>query len=150
MTSEPPMNDLPAATSVIGYADGASRGNPGPAAIGGVVTDQQGTVLRVVSERIGRATNNVAEWRAALAVVIAARELGARVLDLRMDSELVVRQILGVYKVRNAALAPYHQQVVRALAGFERWSASHVPREQNRTADRLANAALDGRPPPRS
>ena len=94
----------PADLTLTCYADGASRGNPGPAAIGGVVIHPDGTVLHEVSERIGRATNNVAEWRAAVAVLDAARHLGAEAVELRMDSELVVRQLIGQYQVRNAAL----------------------------------------------
>jgi ribonuclease HI len=134
-----------AASTVICYADGASRGNPGPAAIGGTVAGPDGTILTEVSEAIGRATNNVAEWRAAVAVLDRARQLGARTVELRMDSELVVRQIAGQYRVRNAGLIPYYEQVRDLLPAFDRFSVRHVPRAQNAHADRLANAALDRR-----
>ena len=126
-----------------GHTDGASRGNPGPAAIGGVVIHPDGTVLHEVSERIGRATNNVAEWRAAVAVLDAARHLGAEAVELRMDSELVVRQLIGQYQVRNAALRPYFERAQQLQRAFRRCDVRHVPRAQNALADRLANAALD-------
>lgn len=130
---------------VICYADGASRGNPGPASIGGIVLDEAGHTLQTVSERIGRATNNVAEWRAAVAVLEAALALGATAVELRMDSELVVRQISGRYQVRNAKLVPYAERVRALRDGFPRFEARHVPRAFNAEADRLANLALDGR-----
>jgi ribonuclease HI len=131
--------------TLICYADGASRGNPGPAAIGGVVVHPSGTVLREISEPIGRATNNVAEWRAAVAVLDAARGLGARVVELCLDSELVVRQIEGRYTVRSATLLPHYRQALTLLSSFDRYTVRHIPRAQNAQADRLANAALDRR-----
>ncbi|MCZ2110253.1 MAG: ribonuclease HI family protein, partial [Dehalococcoidia bacterium] len=94
------------------YADGASRGNPGPAAIGVTIRDATGQELATVSERIGVGTNNQAEYRAAIAGVRLARKLGATGLDLRMDSELVVRQLSGQYRVKNAALQPLFQALV--------------------------------------
>ncbi len=96
-----------------------------------------------VAERIGRATNNVAEWRSAVAVLDAAHRLGAQAVELRMDSELVVRQLLGQYQVRNAALRPYHERAQQLRRAFRRCDVRHVPRAQNALADRLANAALD-------
>ena len=135
--------------ALICYADGASRGNPGPAAIGGIVLDTAGGVLEEISAAIGHATNNVAEWRAAVAVLAAARRLGARSVELRMDSELVVRQLEGRYQVRNAALRPFYEQARTLLGLFDRVTIKHVPRAQNAHADRLANAALDrARRPP--
>ena len=136
---------VPADLTLICYADGASRGNPGPAAFGGVVKHPDGTVMNEVSERIGRATNNVAEWRAAVAVLDAARRLGAQAVELRMDSELVVRQLLGRYQVRNAALLPHYERAQQIQRAFHRCDVRHVPRAQNTLADRLANAALDHR-----
>ena len=125
------------------YSDGASRGNPGPAAIGALVLDETGSVLERISERIGRGTNNEAEYRAAIAAVEAAIALGATSLELRMDSELVVRQYSGRYRVRNPALVRHYQRLDTLKRRLERLDLVHVPRELNREADRLANLALD-------
>jgi ribonuclease HI len=124
--------------------DGGARGNPGPAAIGVVVSGAGGEVLEERGERIGRATNNVAEYRALLRGIERAAALGASELELIGDSELIVRQVKGEYKVKDAALRELHAEAKRALAGFERWSIRHVRREQNAEADRLVNEALDG------
>lgn len=124
--------------------DGGARGNPGPAAIGVVVQSPEGELLEERGERIGRATNNVAEYRALLLGVERAAELGASELELVGDSELVVRQVKGEYKVKDAALRKLHAEVKRALRPFESWSIRHVRREQNAEADRLVNEALDG------
>jgi ribonuclease HI len=123
--------------------DGGARGNPGPAAIGVVVRDADGAVLEAVGETIGRATNNVAEYLALLRGVELAAAHGATELELVGDSELVVRQIEGRYKVKNAAMKDLHAQAVKALAGFDDWSIRHVKRAQNADADRLVNEALD-------
>jgi ribonuclease HI len=124
--------------------DGGARGNPGPAAIGAVV-QSGGEVLEECGERIGRATNNVAEYRALLLGIERATELGASELELVGDSELIVRQVKGEYKVKDATLRELHAEVKRALRPFEgRWSIRHVRREHNAEADRLVNAALDG------
>jgi ribonuclease HI len=125
--------------------DGGARGNPGPAAVGVVVQDAGGEVLEEVAERIGSATNNVAEYRALLLGIERARELGASELELIGDSELIVRQVKGEYKVKDAGLRELHAEVKRALAPFESWSIRHVRRESNADADRLVNEALDGR-----
>ena len=124
--------------------DGGARGNPGPAAIGAVVQDSDGEVMEERGERIGKATNNVAEYRAVLLGIERAAELGATDLELIGDSELIVRQVKGEYKVKDAALRELHAEVKRALRPFETWSIRHVRREQNAAADRLVNAALDG------
>ena len=124
--------------------DGGARGNPGPAAIGVVVADSDGVVLEEIGEPIGVATNNVAEYRALLRGVETARALGAREIEIVGDSELVVRQLNGRYKVKNAALRPLYLEAVTALRSFDRWTARNVPREKNAHADRLVNAALDG------
>ncbi len=129
---------------LIVYADGASRGNPGPAAIGASIRDETGVELATVSERIGRATNNVAEYRAAIEGVRKAKLLNATNLDLRMDSELIVRQLAGVYRVKHPALQPLYATLVAELDRVG-WSVEHVPRAQNARADALANAALDGK-----
>jgi ribonuclease HI len=124
--------------------DGGARGNPGPAAVGAVIQDAGGTVLEERGERIGTATNNVAEYRALLLGIERAAELGASELELVGDSELVVRQVKGEYKVKDATLRELHGEVKRALRPFDSWSIRHVRREQNAEADRLVNQALDG------
>jgi ribonuclease HI len=124
--------------------DGGARGNPGPAAIGAIVRDDDGEVLEERGERIGRATNNVAEYRALLLGIELAAALGASELELVGDSELIVRQVEGRYKVKDATMKDLHGQVKAALRSFESWSIRHVRRESNADADRLVNAALDG------
>ena len=124
--------------------DGGARGNPGPAAIGVVVRDDEGEKVVERGERIGNATNNVAEYRALLAGIALAAEHGATELDLIGDSELVVRQVEGRYKVKDATLRELHAEAKRALAGFDAWTIRHVRRAENADADRLVNAALDG------
>jgi ribonuclease HI len=128
---------------LIVYADGASRGNPGRASIGASVQDETGFELATVSQRLGIGTNNQAEYRAAIEGVRKARELGATAIELRMDSELVVRQIIGRYRVKNAALIPLYQTLVQELETTGPYTIGHVPRERNKRADALANAALD-------
>lgn len=124
--------------------DGGARGNPGPAAIGVVLRDGDGEVLEKVGEKIGEATNNVAEYRALLRGIQLAREHGAGELELIGDSELVVRQVEGRYKVKNAGMKELYDEAVRALRGFDSWSIRHVRRAENADADRLVNEALDG------
>jgi ribonuclease HI len=123
--------------------DGGSRGNPGPAAIAAVVQDGDGEVVEERSEAIGTATNNVAEYRALLLGIERAAALGARSLELIGDSELIVRQVNGEYKVKDEALRELHRQVRKALDGFDEWSIRHVRREENEEADRLVNEELD-------
>lgn len=122
--------------------DGASRGNPGRAAIGVVVLDGR-TPVREVGEAIGIATNNIAEYRALLRGLREAALLGARTVRVQSDSELLVRQLTGQYKVKSEALAPLHREACRQMRRFERAIVTHVPREQNALADALANRALD-------
>jgi ribonuclease HI len=124
--------------------DGGARGNPGPAAIAAVVATPEGEVLEEIGATIGPATNNVAEYRALLLGIERAQALGASELDLVGDSELIVRQVKGEYKVKDPALRELHAQVRAALGGFDRWSIRHVRREHNAEADRLVNEALDG------
>jgi ribonuclease HI len=123
--------------------DGGARGNPGPAAIAAVVQDDGGEVLEERSEAIGTATNNVAEYRALLLGIERAGALGANRLELIADSELIVRQVKGEYKVKEETLRELHRQVEQALGGFVGWSISHVRREENAEADRLVNEELD-------
>ena len=123
--------------------DGGARGNPGPAAIAAVISTPVGEVVEEHRESIGAATNNVAEYRALLLAIARARALGARSVDLVGDSELIVRQVRGEYKVKDPGLRPLHAAVAQALRGFERWSIRNVPRDENAAADALVNAALD-------
>ena len=127
------------------HVDGGARGNPGPAAVGVVVTDDDGEELAEKGRYIGEATNNVAEYRGLLLGLELARSLGADEVEVINDSELVARQIGGQYKVKNAALRPLFDEAMAALRGFERWSVRNVPREQNTRADGLVNQTLDAR-----
>lgn len=134
---------------LIVHSDGAARGNPGPAAIAYVIADESGRVLEERGEPIGDATNNVAEYRAALAALEAARRLGARRVLLRSDSELLVRQLRGEYRTRASHLAELGARIEQVVRAFEAVEFEHVPREANARADALANRALDaalGRP----
>jgi ribonuclease HI len=133
----------PAHTRLIVNVDGGARGNPGPAAIAAVISTPKGEVIEQRAERIGTATNNVAEYRALLLGIERARALGAREVELIGDSQLVVRQVKGEYKVKDEALRALSEQVRAALEPFERWSINHVPREENAAADELLNEALD-------
>lgn len=130
---------------LVVYADGASRGNPGPSSIGASIQAPDGQELATVSQKTGIGTNNQAEYRAAIAGVRRARELGATGIDLRMDSELVVRQLTGQYRVRNVVLLPLFTALVQELESTGPYSVGHVPRARNARADALANAALDGK-----
>jgi ribonuclease HI len=123
--------------------DGGARGNPGPAAAAAVATTPEGEVVEQRGERLGTATNNVAEYRAILLGIDLARELGASEVELIGDSELVVRQIKGEYKVKDAGLKPLHEEVRAALADFDDWSIRHVKRADNAAADLLVNETLD-------
>ena len=128
---------------VVVNVDGGARGNPGPAAIGVVVSEPDGTVIDEVAERIGVATNNVAEYRAVLKGIERAQALGAGEIELIGDSELVARQLTGAYKVKHAAMQELHGQAMALLRGFDAWSIESVPRARNAEADRLVNEALD-------
>jgi ribonuclease HI len=125
------------------HVDGGARGNPGPAAIGVVVSTPEGDVIDEVAERIGVATNNVAEYRGLLRGLERARAFGAAEVEIVNDSELVARQLTGAYKVKHAAMKPLHAKAMAALRGFDRWSIRSVPRAQNARADELVNQALD-------
>ena len=127
---------------VVIHSDGASRGNPGLAAIGATIKDEQGKLIARISQRIGRTTNNQAEYRAIIAALEEAARLGARQVELNSDSELVVRQIKGEYRVRKATLKPLYQQVKQLQGSLESFTINYIPRQQNTEADRLANKAL--------
>jgi ribonuclease HI len=132
---------------VVVFCDGGARGNPGPAAIGAVVLDpstEPPTELARVSERIGVTTNNVAEYRALVAGLEAAREFPARKISVRADSQLVIRQLEGRYRVKQAHLRPLYEEARALLARYGEVDLAHVPREDNVVADALVNAALDG------
>lgn len=131
------------AERLVVHVDGGARGNPGPAAIAAVVSTPGGGIVEEHGERIGEATNNVAEYRALLLGLDRARARGAREVELVGDSELVARQVRGEYKVKDEALKALHAKVVKALADFDSWSIRSVPREENAEADRLVNMALD-------
>ncbi|MGH8526348.1 MAG: ribonuclease HI family protein [Gammaproteobacteria bacterium] len=125
------------------FADGASRGNPGPASIGAAIFDASGHEVHAVSRRIGRATNNEAEYQAAIAGLEAALALGAGCVSLRMDSELVVRQLEYRYKVRNPRLQPMFARLLELRRRFATFDVDSIPRAMNKRADQLANQALD-------
>lgn len=127
----------------IASIDGAARGNPGPASYAVVVCDPDGRPRDTLSKYVGRATNNVAEYYALIAALDYAHAHGITKLRVRSDSELLVRQMQGRYKVKSADLRPLHERARKLAAGLEYFSVEHVPREQNRKADALANAALD-------
>jgi ribonuclease HI len=125
------------------YCDGASRGNPGPASAGAVLLGEGGKVLAEISQRLGRATNNEAEYAALILALRKARELGILNVSVKADSQLVIRQLTGEYKVKHPEMVKRHAEAMGLLKGFSGWSATHVPREKNEHADKLANAALD-------
>ena len=125
------------------HVDGGARGNPGPAAGGAVISAPDGEILDEVSETLGVATNNVAEYEGLLLGLRRARALGATEVDVVNDSELIARQLTGAYKVKHPALRPLYERARAELEGFERWSITSVPRAQNARADALVNAALD-------
>jgi ribonuclease HI len=131
---------------VIVHVDGGARGNPGPAAAACVITSPAGEVLGEHTQLLGAVTNNVAEYRALLLGLERARELGASEIEVIGDSELIAKQVRGIYKVKHEAMKPLHSEAKAALKQFERWSIRTVPRAQNAHADALVNAALDQAP----
>jgi ribonuclease HI len=128
---------------VIVHVDGGARGNPGPAAAACVISAPDGELLDEQAQILGTATNNVAEYRALLLGLARAQELGATEIEVIGDSELIAKQVQGVYKVKHPAMRPLHLDAMKALRAFERWSIRTVPRAQNAEADALVNAALD-------
>lgn len=130
-------------SKVIIHTDGAARGNPGPAAIGATIKDETGNLIARISKRIGVTTNNQAEYRAIITALEKAINSGAKHVVLKSDSELVVQQINGRYKIKNTALRPLYQKVVQLTGSLESFTISYIPREQNAEADALANKALD-------
>ena len=128
---------------LVVHVDGGARGNPGPAAAAAVVSTPDGDVLDSANELLGVATNNVAEYRGLLLGLARAKALGATEVDVVNDSELVAKQVNGVYKVKHPDMKPLHAAAMEALSGFDRWSVRSVPRAQNAAADALVNQALD-------
>jgi ribonuclease HI len=125
------------------FTDGGARGNPGPAGIGATLKNEAGELVGHVSEYIGEATNNIAEYMAVIKAIEKAKELGATELDFYLDSLLVVEQLNGNYKVKNAGLAPLFVKIYNARQGFKKTTFAHVRRELNKEADALVNLALD-------
>jgi probable phosphoglycerate mutase len=128
---------------VIVACDGASRGNPGPAGAGAQLVDADGTVLSEVAEGLGETTNNVAEYTAVIRGLERAHELGVRAVLLRSDSQLLINQLIGVYRVKTPHLQPLHRRVREIASRFDSIEYEHVRRERNTEADRLANEAVD-------
>ncbi len=128
---------------LIIHVDGGARGNPGPAAAACVISSPAGERIDEQALLLGAATNNVAEYRALLLGLARARELGATEIEVVGDSELIAKQVQGIYKVRHQAMRPLYLEAMEALRGFRRWSIRTVPRAQNADADALVNAALD-------
>ena len=127
------------------HTDGAARGNPGPSGAGAILVDAEtGRVVAEIAEPLGHATNNVAEWTAVELALERALAVGATHVDLRMDSQLVARQIIGMYRVKHPDLQPIHRRVMAILARLDGYTVGHVPRERNKDADRLSNVAIDG------
>lgn len=127
------------------YTDGGARGNPGPSAAGGIIIGEDASTVAEISAYLGTATNNVAEYQALLLALARARELGCERVSIRMDSELIVRQLNGSYRVKDTKMRELYGQVQKVLRGFAAWDVSHVPRSENKRADELVNAVLDAR-----
>ena len=127
------------------YTDGGARGNPGPAAAAGVIIGPGGEVIDEVTDYLGATTNNVAEYKALILTLRRALDLGCTRVAVKMDSELVVKQIAGLYRVKDEKMVPLHAEVRRLLSRFESQSVEHVSRNANRHADKLVNAVLDAR-----
>lgn len=133
----------PAADTATLWSDGAARGNPGPAGAGALLRGPDGGVLAELKRYLGETTNNVAEYEAVLMGLERALELGVRNIEVRADSQLVIRQLAGEYRVKNEGLKPLYQRARALLDRFESTRLTHVRREENSDADRLANAGID-------
>jgi ribonuclease HI len=125
------------------FSDGAARGNPGPAGAGAVILDEEGRVLARLGRFLGKQTNNVAEYQALLLGLRRARQMGAREVEVRADSQLLIRQLQGKYAVKNEVLKRLHEEALALLRSFDRYQLVHVPREQNALADEMSNRAID-------
>ena len=138
-----PAKQQPSGRLVRVYSDGAARGNPGPAGAGAVLQDAGGAIIARLGRYLGTKTNNVAEYEGLLLGLKHARELGYRQVEVRADSQLLIRQLKGEYAVRHKGLKPLHAEALRLLHGFERYELQHVPREENALADEMSNRAID-------
>jgi ribonuclease HI len=146
-----PDQPVSAVLKLIVRTDGAARGNPGPASSGAVLIEAVGPASRrpdaapiaSISEYLGVQTNNVAEYTAVVRALALARELGAQEVEMLLDSKLIVEQLHGRWRVKDAKLIPLHADAKARLAHFSRWAATHVPRAQNKQADALCNEAID-------
>jgi len=141
--------ETPPAHHLIAHSDGGARGNPGPAGYGVVIKDETGKEVAALSEYLGHQTNNFAEYQGLIAALEYAVKTGPKALKLVSDSELLVRQIKGIYKVKNAVLQDLHARAKELIAQLDWFSIGHAFREHNQEADRLANEAMDkgaGRP----
>ncbi|MGD0120959.1 MAG: ribonuclease HI family protein [Candidatus Limnocylindrales bacterium] len=147
----PPGPSSPVLRTLIVRTDGAARGNPGPASLGAVLIEAAGPASRrpdappiaTISEYLGVQTNNVAEYTAVLRALTLAHELGAEAVEMLLDSKLIVEQLHGRWRVKDAKLIPLHAEAKALLSRFSRRSATHVPRAQNKQADALCNEAID-------
>lgn len=139
------MPDAAPPRRLLIHTDGAARGNPGPAGAGAILRDADGAVVSELARFLGLRTNNYAEWTAVQLALEEALGLGATQVDLRMDSELVARQIAGRYRVKHPDLKPIHARVMALLGRFDAYTVAHVPRALNKDADRLSNVAIDQR-----
>lgn len=128
---------------VIIYTDGACRGNPGPAGIGVLILNDKGENILEISEFLGNATNNIAEYKALIKALESALSMGANSVEVFTDSQLLVKQIIGEYKVKNEGLKPLYQRIKTLERQFEGFTINHVPREKNKLADKLANKGVD-------
>ncbi len=128
---------------LIIFTDGGARGNPGPAGIGAVIYDSDKKIIAEISEYLGETTNNQAEYRALIAALKRATTLEAKEIECYLDSELVVKQLNREYKVKNKDLAPLFLEIHNLSLNFKNISYTHIPRERNKEADRLANEAMD-------
>src|SRR5258708_4748875 len=135
--------ETPPAHHLIAHSDGGARGNPGPAGYGVVIKDETGKKVATLSEYLGHQTNNFAEYQGLIAALEYAVKTGPKALKLISDSELLVRQIKGIYKVKNAVLQDLHARAKELIAQLDWFSIGHALREHNRDADRLANEAMD-------
>jgi ribonuclease HI len=135
--------ETPPAKYLVAHSDGGARGNPGPAGYGVVIADDSGRTVAELSEYLGHQTNNFAEYQGLIAALAYAVEHGPKALKLISDSELLVRQIKGIYKVKNATLKDLHTRAKELIAQLDWFSIGHALREHNQEADRLANAAMD-------
>jgi ribonuclease HI len=139
----PSQVENPPAHYLIAYTDGGARGNPGPAGYGVVIKDESGRKVAALSEYLGHQTNNFAEYQGLIAALEYALERGPKALKITSDSELLVRQIKGIYKVKNPTLRDLHARAKELIVQLDWFSIGHALREHNQEADRLANAAMD-------